>query len=189
MDANRPLNREAIGKRIRQVRRKAGLTQNEFAKRLQTPVMLTEIAEHGIRLADGTVSESINISAKQFVQLLESISNVYNVPLDWLMYGENATFETDKSVRTDDEELTLYLPVTICDKSLVDEMNDALILMRINLCTPVERIALQRRLMVSIVQKYRLYKQYTKLSGNIQYADIACKRMRDSLERALRSYC
>jgi transcriptional regulator with XRE-family HTH domain len=189
MDANRPLNREAIGKRIGQVRKKAGLTQNEFAKRLQTPVMITEIAEHGIRLADGTVSESINISAKQFVQLLESISSVYNVPLDWLMHDEGAALETDKSASPNDEELTLYLPVTICEKSLVDEMNEALILMRINLCTPIERIALQRSLMVSIVQKYRLYKQYAKLSGNIQYADSACNRMKDSLERALRSYC
>lgn len=185
MGAKKSLNREAIGKRIGQVRMKAGLTHIEFAKSLHTSALVTDIAEHGIRYADGAIFGSINISPKHFVHLLESISKVYNVPLDWLKYGDGMTFEIDNSVCPNDKELTLYLPVTICGRSLVEEMNDALSLMSMNLCKPSESIAIQQNLMAAIVHKYHLYKQYAKLSGNTQHADTAHNKMMDALYRTL----
>ena len=61
MENRRAMDRMAIGRRIGQVRRKAGLSHIEFARKLHTLVLIAEIAEHGIKKADGETTREINI--------------------------------------------------------------------------------------------------------------------------------
>jgi len=182
MEEKKPLDRGAIGKRIAQVRKKAGLTQIEFARKLQVPVMITEIAEHGIRSADDVVVP-INISIKELVRLLQRISSIFDVPIAWLMYGEGKRLKTSECTIPCREELTLYLPVTICDRSLADEMNEALLLMDMHPSHAEERAVIQRDRLEAIIQKYCLYQQHADCSGSVQCAARARTQMLDAINR------
>jgi len=182
MYENESLNRKAVGKRIGLIRKKAKLTQPEFAKKLNMPVMITEIAEHGIK-SDDNANVSFNLSMSELVRLLKLIADKFNVPIDWLMYGYGKVFNADEISFYANDEITLFFPMTISDRSLANEMYDALILMSTNRQYETKRLELQRALLESIVEKYRLYKQHTDYSGNNEYADCAREQMLEVLSR------
>lgn len=182
MNEERPYKRKAVGQRIGQLRRYLALTQIEFAKELNTSVMITEIAEHGIRsdLKDDT---AFDISAGALLRLANQIAARFGVSLDWLMYGYGTAFRESPLPHVKNDEITLFFPMTISDKSLADEMYNALLLMNSSLQYESERLALQRAILESIVEKYRLYRQHADASGNSDCANLACKRMLDVINQ------
>lgn len=143
MDEMRKMEREVIGKRIGQVRGREGLSMIEFAKRLQTPVMTVEIAEHGIIKGKNVFAELIDITDKELIRLLSMISRAFNVPMEWLRYGRGDDAELEKYAKPPKEEMTLYIPVTITAKGLVDEMKRTLLLIDQSPFHNEERAALQ----------------------------------------------
>ena len=181
------LNQKAIGKRIALVRKKANLTQIEFAKKLDMPVMLTEIAEHGIR-SDAGDYVSFNLSIETLIRILKRISEKFDIPIDWLMYGYGIVFTTNELPLPSNEEATLFLPVTISDKSLANEMYDALILMSANRRYETERLNIQKAMLESIIEKYNLYKQHLDSSGSSEYANLACRQMLDVINHHKSNY-
>ena len=176
------LDQRAIDKRIGLVRKKAKLTQIEFAKKLNLPVMITEIAEHGIR-SDGGSHMQFTLSMDTLMRIIKRISEKFSVPVDWLMYGFGIGITTNDIPFPSNDETTLFLPVTISDRSLANEMYNALILMSANGQYESERLNLQRAMLESIIEKYRLYKQHVDSSGNSEYANSACIRMLDVINR------
>lgn len=180
MNDYQPFDREAIGRRIKTVRKQAKLSQVEFSKKLKTPVMITEIAEHGIK-ADSDAAITFNLSANALVRLLKMISDKFNVSFDWLMYGYDTPGQWEDISPSSNEEITLFLPMTISDRSLASEMNDALIMMSSSRRYETERYDLQKAMLESIVEKYRLYRQYTDSSGGSEHASLACKQMLEVL--------
>lgn len=181
MDNIHDLDRQGIGRRIGQVRRKAGLTHIEFASKLNTLVMVSEIAEHGIRELTGRTAAPIDISMKELLELLKMISRVYNVPLEWLMHGNGTARELNAYAKPSPEEMTLFLPVTISGDSLVEEMNRTLSLVEKDEIRAAERNALHREYLHSILHKLYFYEQFAGSSELAETAKLARRRMRDAV--------
>lgn len=182
MNDRKPFDREAVGWRIGMVRRKARLSQIDFAKKLKIPVMITEIAEHGIK-SDDDAAVSFDLSINALLHLMTQISDKFDVPYDWLMHGNNAPYRADEVPSSLNNEVTLFLPMTISDSSLASEMYDALIMMSTSRQYESERYNLQKAMLESIVEKYRLYRQHTDSSGDKEHANLACRQMLEVINR------
>lgn len=175
------INREEIGRRIGNLRRREGLSQAEFAKKLNMPVLVTEIAEHGVR-SDMGGDIVFDLPSNELHHLLKLISEKFDVPLKWLMYGYDILFYLG-DIPVPDDEITLYFPMTISPRSLSCEMNDAMILMNNPRGCEEERLKIQRDILESIVEKSNLYKQHADFIGNKELADLATKEILASLNR------
>lgn len=182
MENKRDPDRKAIGKRIGQIRRRAGLSPIEFADRLQIPVLIMEIAEHGVKEADNASHGPFHIPTQDLMRLLKRISRQFHVPMDWLRYGENPPAGLDEYVIPSKEELTLYLPVTISGPSLVAEMNRTLILVDPSPRLDAERTEIHREYLDNILQKHCFFRQYVIDAGIAESADLARRQMLEALE-------
>lgn len=78
------VNKQVIGKRIHQVRLENGLTQDEFAKKLE--VNRSAISQ----LENGVIAPSL--------ELLNKITKTFSVSLDWLINGISNDFSKHYSV-------------------------------------------------------------------------------------------
>lgn len=175
------INREEIGRRIGNIRRREGLSQAEFAKKLNMPVLVTEIAEHGVR-SDMGGDIVFDLPSNELHHLLKLISEKFDVPLKWLMYGYDILFYLG-DIPVPDDEITLYFPMTISPESLSSEMSDAMILMNNPFGHEDERLKIHKDLFESIVEKCNLFNQYADFSGNTELANLAGKKMLSSINR------
>lgn len=175
------INREETGRRIGIIRRREGLSPTEFAKALNIPAMVMEIAEHGVR-SDQYANLTLDLPPSELMRILKLISEKYDVPLNWLTYGYDILFYASDAPAIE-EEITLFFPMTISPRSLSCEMNDAMILMNNPRGCEEERLKIQRDILESIVEKSNLYKQHADFIGNKELADLATKEILASLNR------
>lgn len=114
---------EDMMRRIGCVRRSAGLSQMEFARRLNVPLWNVELAEHGAFMCCGEIRR-MNIwellSEREISELLEAVGREFRVPLDWLKYGRGSCGMKDVSRAAD--ESTFYFPMTLSVRSLEMDM-------------------------------------------------------------------
>ena len=117
------------------------------------------------------------------MDMLRTISHMFNVPMDWLMYGKGSERELNAYAAPAKDELTLYLPVTISSNSLVDEMTRTLALVDARPNREDERTEVHRECLQAIIKKLYFYEQYAANSKLVSYANSARKRMMEAVRK------
>ena len=185
MTDSQQMNMRAIGKRIGMVRRMNGLSPLEFARRLQVPALIAEIAEHGLRESNGQGLSAQYLPVGEMVEFLRAVSRAFDVSADWLAHGRGDVSTELAACEWSRDELTIFFPVSISEHSLADILNQLLALMDTGACLAEQILAAQQEYAGLIVEAYKRYDYYAMRAGRVERASSTKHRLLDMLEKTL----
>ena len=113
----------------------------------------------------------------EFSVLLENISREYGIPMGWLLQGTGKVILPEADMP--DDELTLYFPVAVSSRSLLNDLKKLMHLLQLHLLADPERKSIEKNVLDPFFLKYRAYLSCMTQIGKPEIALAARKQILD----------
>lgn len=143
---------QITGEQIRDLRRRQGMSHLSFAQDVGMPVWLVEILEQEQPNKQDPLSQLIpDTMRERFYRLL---LNEYGQPEEWLSVEP---CDPDNEPLREEDEVMLYLPITISSQMVTEWLNMILLLHDNSLSSADIRDGCERYLVANLIQLHQMY--------------------------------